>query len=229
MFKQSFPFKGKCQISPSCKRQIFCHWSFQIVRLRLKSYLAKKAFIIWKCLNDFSSYPWLTWSRVINQKNNITRNEIAGWSWPFLPFLQLRQELFCPSLPKQIWYTVYCACLHRRRAYTSALWKIPGGNDGVVFKSNKWLGVSASKSLGSVDSFVMGQPLVSASTSQRTVWRLSSSRCCVLKVEFSSFLTDLINISHEPPWCEPVGGLKIHLIPFCKRVLLMFLFVFIVK
>ncbi len=60
----------------------------------------------------------------------------------------------------------------------------------------------------------MGLLLKINSTSQSTVLSASSSRLCALKVELSTFLTEQIRSSHSPPWCDPVGVLKVHSIPF---------------
>ena len=45
----------------------------------------------------------------------------------------------------------------------------------------------------------MGLLLIMASTPQRTVWSPSSSKHGTLRVEFRTFLTDLISLSHDPP------------------------------
>ncbi len=60
----------------------------------------------------------------------------------------------------------------------------------------------------------MGLLLKMNSTLQSTVLSASSSRLCALKVELSTFLTEQIRSSHAPPWCDPVGVLKVHSIPF---------------
>lgn len=81
--------------------------------------------------------------------------------------------------------------------HTSASWKTPGGNDGKIFRSSRRLGVNASRSWGSMDALTIGRPLTIASTSQRSVWRPSSSRFCVFKVELRTFPTDQISFSQD--------------------------------
>lgn len=59
------------------------------------------------------------------------------------------------------------------------------------------------------------------STSQRTVWNPSSSTLCSISVELRTLLMEQIQLSHAP-WCDPIGGLKVHFIPFCASVLLIY-------
>lgn len=117
---------------------------------------------------------------------------------------------------------MYWTCFQRRRAYWSSLVKIPEGMLGCVFSSNKWLGVSASRSLRSSDVLVMGLLLMIASTSHMMVWRPSSSSGWSLSTELRIFLTVRICLSHTPPWWEAAGVLNIHLIPLCIMVLCIF-------
>lgn len=45
------------------------------------------------------------------------------------------------------------------------------------------------------------------------VWRPSSSTVCWCKIEFKTHLTDLLSLSHSPPWWDAPGGLKLQFIP----------------
>ena len=76
---------------------------------------------------------------------------------------------------------IYWTCLHLRRAYRSSFWNCPGGRDGVVLRSRRWFGVSASRSLGFVEAFVIGRLLRIASASHKTVW---SPRLCTFRALF---------------------------------------------
>ena len=61
----------------------------------------------------------------------------------------------------------------------------------------------------------LGLPLIMDSTSHINVWRLSSFSICSWSKASSkaciTFLTVRIHRSQIPPWCDAVGGLKIHL------------------
>ncbi len=104
--------------------------------------------------------------------------------------------------------------------YTKSLfWKSPGGRNGFDLNCKIWFGVRTSKSFGSSESFVIGRSLRIASASQRTVWKLSSSNHCCWSVEYNTFFTSRITLSHIPPWCDPAGVLKVHFIPSDRKVL----------
>lgn len=49
-----------------------------------------------------------------------------------------------------------------------------------------------------------------------TVWNLWSSNVCLRSTEHKIFL---IIRSQAPPWCDPAGGLKLHVIPFSDKAL----------
>ena len=70
----------------------------------------------------------------------------------------------------------------------------------------------------SEDVMVIGRLLRMASISQNRVWRTSSVKVCWFKREFRTHLTDLIILSHTPPWCDAPGGLKVQLIPLSSMV-----------
>lgn len=53
--------------------------------------------------------------------------------------------------------TRYYTYLHRLLVYKSSLSKSPGSNSGLVFNYRRWFGVSASRSLGSMDMVVISQ------------------------------------------------------------------------
>ena len=129
----------------------------------------------------------------------------------------------CPLEPKIKNVThsspVSPTCRQRRRAYVSSLLKTPGGRLGFVFRSSRWLGVSASRSLASSDDFVIGRLLTIASISHRNVCRQSSFRVCSFRRFLAMLLTVLICRSHTPPWWEPAGGLNIHSTFFCSIAL----------
>ncbi len=84
---------------------------------------------------------------------------------------------------------IYWTWRHLRLEYRSALSKTPGDIDGFTFSSSKWFGVRGSKSFGSLDTLVMGRLLIIASTSHKSVWRLSSSRDCCFTMELRIFRT----------------------------------------
>ena len=65
--------------------------------------------------------------------------------------------------------------------------------------------------------WVIGLPLTMASTSQNKVDKRLSCKVCSLIMIFSTFLTDLICLSHMPPIWDAAGGLNSHLISFCNR------------
>lgn len=94
---------------------------------------------------------------------------------------------------------IYCTCLHLRLAYESDLSNKPGGNAGFPFKSRRWLGVKASKSLGSLEILEMGRSFRIASASHKTVCRASSSNVCCRRTTHRLCFTSLIKRSHTPP------------------------------
>ena len=99
----------------------------------------------------------------------------------------------------------------------SSFVNFPGGAVVSGRSGDRWLGVRASRSRGSSDTLVMGRPFTTDSTSHIRVRRSSSSNPFFFIIAFITFLTVLIHLSHTPPWCEPVGGLKVHLISCCSR------------
>ncbi len=42
---------------------------------------------------------------------------------------------------------------------------------------------------------------------------------CGWSVEYNTFFTRRISLSHIPPWCDPAGVLKVHFIPSDRKVL----------
>ena len=59
----------------------------------------------------------------------------------------------------QNWVAMYCTYRHRVR-YTSAVSKLPHGNEATPRIANRWFGVKASQSLTSSLDFVIGRPLM---------------------------------------------------------------------
>lgn len=186
----------------------------QTACLHLDLYLSYKSSLIWNNFSNSPHDPRVMGCRVVHNEYNVSRNEVALDSGPLLTILKLRQYSFVHLFQNK--FDMYCTCFHLRTAYKSSFWKRPGGNDGWALRSKRWLGVRASKWLGFVEDFVSGLLLRIALTSQRTVWRPSSSRVCTLKVELRTFLMERISLSQAPPWWDPVGGLKVHLIPLCR-------------
>ena len=111
----------------------------------------------------------------------------------------------------------YCTCLHRRRRRLSSLVKIPGGRHCWSLSSNKWFGARQFKSFGSLEVLVKGRLLMIDSTSAKRVVRLSSVNTCSFINPHNTRRVDRISRSHEPPWCDAPGALKIHVITFWSR------------
>ena len=100
----------------------------------------------------------------------------------------------------------YCTCRQRRTLLLSFFENLPGGTEDPGCSSSRWLGVSASRSLGSSDTFVIGRPFTIDSTSHTRVLIPSSSIVCSLINALNTFLTVLIHLSHTPPWWELLVG-----------------------
>ena len=111
----------------------------------------------------------------------------------------------------------YCTCRHLLLEYVSLFKNKPGGRGVSLRSRRRWFGDSGSKSFGSSETVVRGLPLIMLSHSHNKVWRLSSSRLCSLTRAPRTLRVDLISLSQTPPWCEAPGGLKTHLMLFCRR------------
>ena len=111
----------------------------------------------------------------------------------------------------------YWTCRHSLRECESSLLNEPGGRHGPDRRRSRWFGVSALQSLGSLEDFVLALLLTIASTSHISVDNPSSSSACSFRTALRTFLTVLMQRSQTPPWWEPEGGLKIHLMCFCRK------------
>ena len=114
---------------------------------------------------------------------------------------------------------MYCICLHLFLAYRSLWSKSPDGMIGFPFNIRMWFGVSASRSFGSSETFVMGLSFRIASTSQKMIWSPSSSRICCFRTEVRTLFTERIRRSQTPPWWEAAGMLKLQFMPSLTKAL----------
>ena len=100
----------------------------------------------------------------------------------------------------------YCTCLHHRLAYISSLTNTPCGILELDFISNSMLGVSASGSLGSPLTGVIGLSLIFFSDSVISVCNCSSVSICSLASTFRTVRVERIILSHTPPIWLAHGG-----------------------
>ena len=114
---------------------------------------------------------------------------------------------------------MYCISFHLFLAYRSLWSKSSDGIIGFPFNITMWFGVSASRSFGSSETFVMGLSFRIASTSHKMVWSPSSSRICCFRTEVRTIFTERIRHSQTQPWWEAAGMLKLQFMPSLTKAL----------
>ena len=108
----------------------------------------------------------------------------------------------------QKWFTINCTCRHRFR-YWSLSFDTVQAYDRLSCNSSRWFGVSASSSLVSSLSLVIGRLLTRFSASQKTVVKISSLRRVLrLNNAYNTHRTVFIMRSQTPPMCDAWGGLN---------------------
>ena len=108
----------------------------------------------------------------------------------------------------------YPSCLQLLRGSHS----VSDGANRTHRRRRKWFGVRGSSSGASPATGVRGRLFTIASTSQRSVCRVSSLKVCCVSKLFSIFRMVRICRSHTPPKWEAWGGLNRHSIPRCNAV-----------
>ena len=93
----------------------------------------------------------------------------------------------------------YCTCLHLQHDSWSSLLNSPGGIGDSECKSSKWLGIKGSRSWGSVETVIIGQPFIMLSNSHIKVTRPLSSVACSWSSARSIFWVVRIHRSQTPP------------------------------
>lgn len=92
------------------------------------------------------------------------------------------------------------------------------GEHGFLLSRRIWLGVSASKSCGLLDTGVMGLSFRIFSTSTRNVLKVSSLSRHSPTSEYKILLTERMSLSQTPPWWLAAGELNFHSMPLWVSV-----------
>lgn len=137
----------------------------------------------WTASTTFPMFQELC--RIIYNEHSVSSNKIALDFVTFLRLLKLWHVFPNPSFPKQIGDVLYLF---------PSMYNI----QVLLLENTDWKRWLTSRSLGSVDGFVIGLLFRIASTSHNTVWRPSSSRVWTLIVELRTFLIERINLSQAP-------------------------------
>ena len=111
----------------------------------------------------------------------------------------------------------YWTYFQRRWQYKLLFTKTLGGKFKCDRRSNKWLGVEGSASIGLSLLGVNGRPFRIPSISTIKVRNASPETNCSLRT-LKIFLTELITRSQTPPMCDAPGGLNFHSIFFWVRL-----------
>ena len=143
----------------------------------------------------------------------MTNLEVPRLFQPLLAFLQ-HGKVFFNQRPQNL-FAKMCTYFHLAWNLSESSNSL-GAEHGFWRNSSMWLGVKASKSLGSLDICVIGRLFRIFSTSVRNVVKVSSLTRCSPIIEWRILQTERMSRSQTPPWWLAAGGLKYHWIFFWR-------------